>query len=167
MVHSSFTAAIQAVGSFNSSSGHCPADFSVSCFGCSPGFRGGGPGPAHSQQVQQSGGAHPGERRLEVVRLAVAACLCRPALPVQSDLAFSFSSPHPVTCQPPPLLLSPPFFDLSSLLHQHPAAVPRAAFLTFSSLHTLSSLLFICSVINRSFLHLAAKKIVFSSPDWT
>lgn len=89
-----------------SSSGHDPADLSVFYSGGSPGFRGGGPGPAHGQQVQQSGGAHPGERRLEVVGLP--ACLSRLAPSVvQSDLAFSFSPPRTVTCQTPrPLLCS-------------------------------------------------------------
>lgn len=33
----------------------------------SAGFRGGGPGSAHGQQVQQSGGAHSGERGTQIV----------------------------------------------------------------------------------------------------
>lgn len=33
----------------------------------SSGVGGSGPGSAHSQQVQQSGGAHPGERRTQIV----------------------------------------------------------------------------------------------------
>lgn len=118
-----------------SSSGHDPADLSLFYSGGSPGFRGGGPGPAHGQQVQQSGGAHPGERRLEVVGLP--ACLSRrtPSV-VQSDLAFSFSPPRTVTCQTPAPSFAPASFYLISPFRQSSAAVSPAAVVTFPFPHT-------------------------------
>lgn len=128
---------------------HVPCVFSA-------GVRGGGPGPTHNQQVQQSGGAHSGECGTQIVGFLFPDIITSPTLTSLNLISSPF-----LLLAPSPLLFYP--FALSNLfslflllcllsLHLHKSCLTSSPKLT-SPLHFSSPpLLSLASLNLHSFI---------------